>query len=156
MTLYAIRPHGPDADPDSEEEVVNKLKRGWDYLDQAIALWRLVNECRADEIEAIKDRAALADPDGHPRFELANIAELVRLLTGFEEALVDAGIVDARWSSPLGQVKELAPRIPGIDVRPERTQRELEQVLAEVMANVSWVRDFLAEAKEKGCFVELS
>lgn len=156
MTLYAIRPHGPDAEPDTEEEVVDKLKRGWDYLNQAIALWRLVDDRRADEIEAIQERVALADPDGHPRFELADIAELVRLLTGLQEALVDAGVVDNQWFVPLERLEDLGRRVPGMDLRPERTPRELQEALAEVMINPVWLRNFFADAGRNGCFVELA
>ena len=55
MTLYAVRPT-PGTDSLEDAEVVSQSKYGWDFLEQAITLWRLVDTARADEIEAIKDR----------------------------------------------------------------------------------------------------
>jgi hypothetical protein len=56
---------------------------------------------RADEIEAIKDRASLAAGDEEIRIYPPDLHELVRLLTGVEDAIITAGIVDSHWRVPL-------------------------------------------------------
>ena len=59
MTLYAIR---PDSETGllEDAEVVFESKYGFQFLEQAIMLWRLVDGARADKIEAIQHRLALA------------------------------------------------------------------------------------------------
>lgn len=156
MTLFAIRPLSLDAEPDEEEEVVDQLKEGWQFLRQAIALWRLVDEPRAEKVEAMMDRAALADPEGEPRFEPPDIGEIVKLLTGIAEALVAAGVVDLDWCVTPEQAEELGRRVPGMDLRSDRSSPELEQALAEVMINAISIRNFFADAAQQGCAVVLA
>jgi len=50
VTLYAIRPT-PGTDSLEDAEVVSQSKYGWDFLEQAITLWRLVDTARGDKIE---------------------------------------------------------------------------------------------------------
>ena len=62
MTLYAIRPD-PETGSLDDAEVADQSRYGWEFLKQAITLWRLVDDNRADEIHAIKNRALLAATD---------------------------------------------------------------------------------------------
>lgn len=62
MTLYALRPDPATGSLD-DAEVVDEFKYGWQFLEQAITLWRLVDKDRADQIKAIKDRAARSAPE---------------------------------------------------------------------------------------------
>src|ERR1041384_788200 len=50
MTLYALR---PDSETGSLEdaEVVDQLRYGWEFLEQAVAVWRLVDTTRANQIK---------------------------------------------------------------------------------------------------------
>lgn len=89
MTLYAIRPPS-GANSLEDGEVVSESKYGWDFLKHAIMLWRLVDNARANEIEAIKDRL-LAGPDEKLRIDTDDLHRLVRLLSGVDDALVAAG-----------------------------------------------------------------
>ena len=50
MTLYAIRPD-PDTGSLDDAEVVDQLRYGWQFLEQAITVWRLVDKERADEMK---------------------------------------------------------------------------------------------------------
>ncbi len=67
MTLYAL-----EADVELGEEldrppVVPPLEHGGDYLSDAVALWRLVDERRADALQEFLNRAEEDEsPDGHP------------------------------------------------------------------------------------------
>jgi glycine/D-amino acid oxidase-like deaminating enzyme len=155
VTMYAVRPLGPDAGPDEEAEVIDDFKPGWQFLEQAIALWRLVDEPRAQAIAGIWSRVGEAGYEGESRIEPAEIAELVRLLSGLEEALVTAGIVDEGWRAPLDRLEELGSVVPGMDLRPERPPGDRMHALAEVIANATFVRNFLARALDAGCAVVL-
>jgi ATP phosphoribosyltransferase len=152
MTLYALRPEAETGSLD-DAEVVDEFRYGWQFLEQAIALWRLVDEKRADEIEAIKDRVAVAGSDGEPRFDTQDIRELVRLITGVDDAIVAAGIVDHRWRVPPVRLEDLAKRVPGMDLTTERSVDSKTHALGEVMINAVSVRNFLAKAEREGCVV---
>src|SRR5689334_15157036 len=100
MTLYAIR-QPPGTSTLEDAEVVSESKYGWGFLEQAVTLWRLVDPGRADQIESIMDRAArVAGDDGELRFNTEDLHELVRLISGVEDAIEAAGIVDSHWRVP--------------------------------------------------------
>src|SRR5947207_9930453 len=106
MTLYAVRqPPGTSCLEDAE--VVDEFKYGWDFLEQAITLWRLVDPARATGIETILDRAAMAAGDGELRIEAGDLRELANLLSGVEDAIVAAGIVDGHWKVSPERLEEL-------------------------------------------------
>src|SRR5690349_2567889 len=94
MTLYALRPDPVTGDVDEDSEVVSQSRYGWQFLEEGVTLWRLVGSPRADEIEAVMERAARAAGDGEFRFYAPDLEELVHLLTGIEDAVIAAGIVD--------------------------------------------------------------
>jgi hypothetical protein len=154
MTLYALRP-APETGSLDEAEVVDQFEYGWQFLDQAITLWRLVDKDRADKIEAIKDRAALAGPDEESRFYAEDLRELVRLLTGVEDAIIAAGIVDRHWRVSADRLEELAKQVPAMDLTTERSLDDKTHALGEVMINAVSVRNFLANALNAGCVVVL-
>ena len=154
MTLYAIRPVlGTDSLEDAE--VVSQSKYGWEFLKQAITLWRLVDNARASEIEAIKDRLLRTAPDEELRIETDDLHKLVRLLTGVDDAIVAAGIVDQHWSAPADRLEELAKRVPAMDLTTERSLDDKTHALAEVMINAVSIRNFLSNAVDAGCVVAL-
>jgi hypothetical protein len=156
MTLYAIRlAPGTDSFDDEEEEVVAQSRYGWEFLKQAITLWRLVDNARADEIEAIKDRLLRSAPDEELRIETGDLRELVRLLTGVDDAIVAAGIVDEHWRVPAERLEELAKRVPAMDLNTERSLDDKTHALAEVMVNAVSIRNFLSNAVDEGCVVVL-
>ena len=154
MTLYALQP-APETGSLEDAEVVDQSRCGWQFLEQAITLWRLVDTVRADEIEAIKDRAALAAGDGEIRFHLPDLRELVRLLTGVEAAIVAAGIVARHWRVPAGRLEALARQVPGMDLKTERSLDDKTHALGEIMSNAVFLRNFLSDAIDKGCVVVL-
>jgi hypothetical protein len=151
MTLYALLP-SLDTESLDDAEVVGESQYGWRFLEQAIDLWRLVDDKRANEIEAIKDRVALAAPE-KPRFEAQDLRELVSLITGVEDAIVSAGIVDGDWRVPAADLEELARRVPGMDLTTERSLESKTHALGEVMINAGSIRNFLARALREGCVV---
>lgn len=154
MTLYALRPVlGTDSLEDVE--VVSQSKYGWEFLKQAIALWRLVDNARANEIEAIKDRLLRTAPDEELRIEIDDLHELVRLLTGVDDAIVAAGIVDQHWRVPAERLEELAKKVPDMDLTTERSLEDKTHALAEVMINAVSIRNFLSNAVDAGCVVVL-
>jgi ATP phosphoribosyltransferase len=154
LTLYAIRPD-PGTDSLEDAEVVSESKYGWEFLEHAITLWRLVDDARAHEIETIKDRLLQTNPDQELRIDAHDLRELVRLLTGVEDAIVAARIVDQHWCVPAERLEELAKRVPAMNLKTERTLDDKTHALAEVMINAVSIRNFLANALEAGCVVVL-
>ena len=154
MTLYALRP-APGIESLDDVTVVEESRYGWQFLEQTIALWRLVDEARAKEIEAIKDRVVQAAPDGEPRFEPKDLQELLRLITGVDDAIVAAGIVDRHLRAPVEQLEELARQVPGMDLTTERSLESKTHALGEIMINAVSLRNFLANAEREGCVVVL-
>jgi hypothetical protein len=155
MTLYAVRPD-PDTGSLDDAEVVDQLKDGWEFLEQAITVWRLVDESRADEIEAIKDRASLAAGDGEIRFYAADLQELIRLLSGVDEAIIAAGIVDSHWRVPAERLEDLSKRVPAMDLTTERSLQSKTSALGEIMINAISIRNFLSNALHAHCVVVLA
>jgi hypothetical protein len=155
VTLYAIRP-APGTDAlDEEAEVVTQSRYGWQFLEQAVTLWRLVDKSRASGIEAIIDCATLAAGDGERRFYRPELDELVRLLTGIEDAIVDAGIVGEHWRVSAERLEELAKKVPAMDLTTQRSLDDKTHALAEVMINAVSIRIFLSNALDAGCIVVL-
>lgn len=155
MTLYAIRPTPGTDFLDEDAEVVDQSRYGWQFLEQAVTLWRLVDDSRADEIEAIIDRATLAAGDGELRFSRSELEDLVRLLTGIEDAIIEAGIVDQHWRVPAERLEELAKRVPAMDLTTDRPLHARTSALGEVMMNAVFLRNFLSDAMNTGCVVVL-
>lgn len=154
MTLYAIRPD-PDTGSLDDAQVVDQLREGWQFLEQAITVWRLVDAKRADEIEALKDRASLAAGDGEIRLYADDLRELVGLLTGVDDAIIATGIVDRQWRVPPDRLEELARQVPAMDLTTERSLKSKSSALGEVMINAVSIRNFLSNALDAGCIVVL-
>jgi ATP phosphoribosyltransferase len=153
VTLYALRPDPVTGSLD-DAEVIDESKYGWQFLEQGITLWRLVDKDRADQIKAIKDRAARSAPE-ESRFYAEDLRELVRLLTGVEDAIVAAGIVDGHWRVPADRLEELARQVPAMDLTTERSLKSKTNALGEVMSNAISIRNFLSDAVNAGCVVVL-
>jgi hypothetical protein len=149
MTLYAIRPDPVSGSLD-DGEVVDKSRYGWEFIPQAIDLWRLVDPGRADAIAAVVARAGDANPDEATRFGGVDLADLVRLLDGVEAAIVASGLVDDQWHVPANRLDEVAARVPATR---ERSLESKRQVLGELMTNAISLRNFLADAARAGCVV---
>jgi hypothetical protein len=156
MTLYAIRPTPGSDSLNEDAEVVDQSRYGWEFLKQAITLWHLVDSGRADELEAIKSRALhAAGRDNELRFDLADVREMVRLLTGIEDAIIEAGLVDQHWRAPAERLEELAKRVPAMDLTTDRPLHSKTNALGEVMINAVFLRNFLSDALKEGCVVVL-
>lgn len=126
-------------------------------MEQAITLWRLVDATRSADLEALLDRIALAAGDGEIRIEGPDLRELVRLLTGVENALIAAGIVEPKnWRVPPERLEELARLVPAMDLKTERSLVNKTSALGEVMSNAISVRMFLENAVNAGCIVVVS
>lgn len=151
MTLYAFRlaSNSPSLE---DAEVIDRSRYGWEFLEQTIGLWRLIDPVRADAIAAIKDRASDASED-HTRFASDDLAALVRLIDGIEDAIVAAGIVDRDWRVLPEQLEGLARQVPGMDLTTERSLESKTHALGEVMINAVSLRNFLAKALRAGCVV---
>ena len=156
MTLYAIRPDPDTGSLGEDAEVVDQLRDGWQFLEQAITVWRLVDKERAEEIEAIKAQASLASGDGEIRLYFDDLRKLVHLLTGVDDAIIAAGIVDRHWRIPPDRLEELAKQIPVMDLTTERSLNSKSSALGEVMINAVSVRNFLSNALDAGCVVVLA
>lgn len=154
MTLYAIRPI-PGADSLKDGEVVSESKYGWEFLKHAIMLWRLVDDARANAIEAIKDRLLTTEPDEELRIDTDDLHRLVRLLTGVDDALISAGIVDQHWRVHPDQLEELAKRVPAMNLATDRSLNDKTRALGEVIINAVSLRNFLSNALDAGCVVVL-
>jgi ATP phosphoribosyltransferase len=154
VTLYALRPD-PVTGSFDDAHVVDQFQYGWEFLEQAITVWRLVDNARADQIEVIKSRASEAAGDGEIRFYAEDLHELVRLLEGVDEAIIAAGIVDCHWRVPADRLGELAKRVPAMDLKTERSLASKTSALGEVMINAVSIRNFLSDAVNAGCIVVL-
>lgn len=110
----------------------------------------------ADEIEAIIHRALLAAGDGELRFSQRDLHELVHLLTGVDEAIVAAGIVNQHWRVPAERLEELgAELVPAMDLTTDRPIHAKTNALGEIMINAISIRNFLLDAIHAGCVVVL-
>jgi hypothetical protein len=152
MTFYALR-LAPDSHALADAEVIEEFEEGWDFLEQAVSLWRLIGDRRADDIEAIMGRIGLVGNDGDPRLEAMALDELVRLLSGVDEAIVKSGIVDAHWLVPVERLEALARSVPGMDLTTQRSLEAKRHALGEVMIHAVSIRNFLAKARSGGCVV---
>ena len=152
--MYAIRPT-PGTLSLEDADVISQSKHGWDFLEQAITLWRLVDTARADRIEAITKRISLTAPDDELRIETEDLRELVRLLAGVEDALVATETVDRHWRVPADRLEQLAKQVPAMDLKTERSLASKTNALGEVMSNAIFLRNFLSNAVEAGCVVVL-
>jgi len=151
MTLYAVR-FPPDSTSLEDAEVVDESRYGWEFLEQTIALWRLVDPARGDSIAALKDRASDATDD-YTRFSSDDLATLVQLIDSVDDAIVAAGIVDHDWRVPPARLDELAREVPGMDLTTNRSQESKTHALGEVMINAVSLRNFLSDALHAGCVV---
>jgi hypothetical protein len=152
MTLYAIRaPSG--VKPPEDAEVLEELQYGWDFLEQTITLWRLVDDKRADELQALEDRVVKTAEDGEIRFDTPDLHDLVALIDRVNDAIVAAGIVDHDWRIPAEQLEALARRVPAMDLKTERSLKSKTSALAEIMINADSLRNFLEHALSEGCVV---
>jgi ATP phosphoribosyltransferase len=138
-----------------DAEVVDQARYGWQFLEQAVTLWRLIDNHHADGIDAIIDRASRAAGDGELRFYRPDLDELVRLLDGVENAIIEAGIVDAHWRVPPERLEELANRVPAMDLATDRPLDSKTNALGEVMMNAVFLRNFLSDAIKSDCVVVL-
>lgn len=154
MTLYALRPDPVTGSLD-DAEVVSESRYGWQFLEQAVTLWRLLDNARGDGIETIMDRASIAAGDSELCFHAPDLHELVRLLTGVEDAIIEAGIVDQHWRVPSERLEELAKLVPAMDLKTERSLKSKTNALGEVMSNAISIRNFLSNAVKAGCEVVL-
>jgi hypothetical protein len=155
MTLYALRPDPVTASLD-DAEVVSESKYGWEFLEQAVTLWRLVDTARADQIESIMNRVALTTGDGELRIAAEDLRELVRLISGIDDAMIAAEIVDRHWRVPADHLETLAKRVPAMDLKTERPLATKTSALGEVMSNAIFLRNFLESAVNAGCVVVLA
>jgi len=102
----------------------------------------------------VLDRCASSPPDGRPRFEAQDLRELVRLLSGVEDAIIAAGFVEPKnWRVPAERLDELARRVPAMDLKTERPLVNKTSALAEVISNAISVRKFLESAANADCVV---
>ena len=156
VTLYAIRPDPKTGALDDDAEVITQSKYGWQFLEQAVMLWRLVDNSRAGKIDAIIERATHAAGDGELRFYRPDLEELVQLLTGVDDAIVAAGIVGQHWRVPADRLEDLAKQVPAMDLTTERSLDDKTHALAEIMINAVSIRNFLSNALDAGCVVVLA
>jgi len=77
------------------------------------------------------------------------------LLTGIEDAIIEAGIVDQHWRVPAERLEELAKRVPAMDLTTDRPLHARTSALGEVMMNAVFLRNFLSDAMNTGCVVVL-
>lgn len=156
MTLYAVRPDPNTGEPFEDAEVVAKLEYGWDFLDHASMLLRLVDVPRAEQLDAVMIRLnEQAEDHGELRIYADDMRELVRLVDGIEHSIVATGIVDKHWRVPCDRLDELAKVVPAMDLKTERSLDDKTHALAEVMANAISIRNFLKDALAAKCVVIL-
>ncbi|HET9624293.1 MAG TPA: hypothetical protein VFP84_23130 [Kofleriaceae bacterium] len=154
MTLYAIRPHPETGSVEADDaEVIDQLPHGWAMLEQAVTIWRLVDEPRAAAIALMMADASIAAGDGELRFSTEELGALVALLAGMEEALVAAGILDRSWRAPAERLASLATVVTTMDLRAERPLDDKTFALGEVLSRAIAARNFLARALDAACVV---
>lgn len=92
MTLYKFR-LSPDSQLLEDAQAVDRLRSGWDYLEQAISLWHLVDPARAAALSEFMERLSNAG-DGPICFSGEDLVTLTRMIAGIEDANRSAGIID--------------------------------------------------------------
>ena len=151
MTLYAFQ-LSPGSTSLDDGKVIGQSRYGWEFLEQVITLWRLVDPSRADAIAAVVDRASDTSDD-YTRFAGDDLAALVPLIDGVADAIVAAGIVDRHWRVPPERLEELARQVPAMDLKTERSLEAKTHALGEVMINALSLHTFLADALRADCVV---
>ncbi|MEZ4400197.1 MAG: hypothetical protein R3B06_09270 [Kofleriaceae bacterium] len=161
MTLYAFRyaldqsvldRGGDEAEALIEDAIFARLRHGFDSVRDAIALWRLVDPARADALAGLIDRVEEAS-DGPLQFEGDDLATLVQLIGGIEDAIRAAGIIDRDGRVPIERLDELKRQVPSMNLEMKRSLESKTYALIEVIANVGGLHEFLIEALRAGCIV---
>ena len=150
-TLYAVK-SAPGVPPHDDDEVVDEMERGYERLDAAITLWRLVDPARAESLRSLLFRVADAS-DSHTRFAGDDLVALIQMLSGVGAAIQAAGIVDQHWRVPPDRLDELKRQVPAMDLELNRPLHCKTSALVEVIVDVEAVQEFLARALRAGCAV---
>lgn len=150
-TLYAVHAE-PGVPPHDDDEVVDEMAHGYECLEAAITLWRLVEPARAESLRALLDRVADAS-DSHTQFAGDDLATLIQMLSGVGDAIKAAGIVDQHWRTPPDRLDELKRQVPAMDLELNRSLHSKTAALLEVICSVEAVQGFLARALRSGCAV---
>lgn len=151
MTLYKFR-LAPTSQLLEDAEVVDRLRYGWDYLEQTISLWRLVDRARADALSEFIERVSNAG-DGPICFSGDDLVTLTHMVAGVEDAIRTAGIIDRHGRVPPERLAELKRLVPAMDLETERTLEDKTNALLEVIGNADGLHGFLSEALRDGCVV---
>jgi hypothetical protein len=151
MTLYKFR-LAPHAQSLEDAHAIDRLRYGWDYLEQAISLWRLVDSARAVALAELVDRVSSAS-DGPTCFAGDDLAALTQMITGIEDAIRAAGIIDRHGRVPAEHLAALKRAVPAMDLETERTLEDKTNALLEVIGNADGLHEFLSEALRDGCVV---
>ncbi len=151
MTLYALR-FAPGSDSIDDAETVAESRDGWAFLREAITLWRLVNPAHAHAIEQFVDHVADAS-EAPTRFAGNDLATLVEMLTGVEDAIRAAGIIDEDGRVAPERLDELKRQVPAMDLETERSLENRTYALIEVILHAQFLGEFLAKAHRAGCVV---
>lgn len=150
-TLYAVHA-APGVPPLDDDEVVDEMAHGYECLDAAITLWRLVDPARAESLRALLFRVADASA-GCTCFAGDDLAALTQMLSGVGAALQAAGIVDEHWRVPAERLDELKRHVPAMDLELNRPLHCKTAALVEVIVDVEAVQGFLSRALRSGCAV---
>ena len=153
MTLYAMRPDPDSGDVVDGADIVDQSKYGWQFLEQALSLLQLVDQRRAEQLEAIMVR--LNEGDDQLRIGPSDLRLLVGLLEGVEVEIETAGFVNDKWRVDPARLQELKARVPSMDLETERDLKSKTSALGEVMINAIAIRNFLRDALDQGCVVIL-
>ena len=151
MSLYAPR-LAPGSTLLEDAETVSESRDGWAFLWEAVTLWRLVNPAHAEAIERFVSQVADAN-EPCTQFAGGDLATLIEMLKGLEEAIRAAGIIDEDGRVAPERLEELKRQVPAMDVASERSQENRRYALLEVILHAQFLRMFLSKAYSAGCIV---
>ena len=149
MTLYKVRLASSALE---DAHVVDRLRYGWDYLEQAISLWHLVDPVRANALVEFVERVSNAD-EGPTCFAGDDLVTLAHMTAGIEDAIRVTGIIDRHGRVAPERLAELKRLVPAMDLETERTLEDKTNALLEVIGNAEGLHEFLSEALRDGCVV---
>jgi hypothetical protein len=153
MTLYAIQPD-PTTGSLDDARVLAQSPYGWEFLEQTITLWHLIDETRASEIAAIMARASRAPGD---RASLIPKTRRTGAPSRWRRGCHRCGWVGGpHWRAPAERLEELAKQVPSMDLKTERSLKSKTSALGEIINNAIFVRNFLSNALDAGCVVVLA
>lgn len=149
-SIYLVQPDWEGDPDDIHESVVESLLNGPRYIDVGVELWRLVDENRAAQINALTLRAFGRDSR---ELNTAEIKQLDELLDGLDVAMKKSWL-DEQWMIRPELLEEVRRRTKLLSVGEHRGPFAGDGI-RDGLSQVHALREFLKQALDRGLHLAL-